>query len=404
MAEEPKRLPSGLWSTRVRLPNGRRPRITHELKSVVIQRADDLRADVRRGDWIDPELARLPVEYWWEKGQKTWMCEDATWKRHRGWWKNHVGPYWMGTPLGGILKPDVTEWVKTMSEAGHGPTTIEHAITLLRLLCDLAVDSRAARFNATTGVTAPRRHATTDRIITADEEAALFDALDLLFPGRLDARPFVEVLFDTGGRYQDAAGIIKGNIDRLTGMVHLTGVMPRTGVRRSTMKTDGQEVTRGRHVLLTPPTLSLLSARLDSIGLDDLVFMVEARSRETGEVRMVPLDYHNWRHRIWLPALTVARVCRGKWSDCRVEPPQRLTKWSRKRPAYCQVAEHAIPEPHPTPHDTRHTFGTRLAKGGVPKHEIQALLGHSDSRSTERYIHADEDRFKHVLAMRGTRG
>jgi integrase len=39
-------------------------------------------------------------------------------------------------------------------------------------------------------------------------------------------------------------------------------------------------------------------------------------------------------------------------------------------------------------HDLRHTFGTRLAEANVPVHQIADLMGHSDYRMTQRYVHA----------------
>jgi integrase/recombinase XerD len=42
------------------------------------------------------------------------------------------------------------------------------------------------------------------------------------------------------------------------------------------------------------------------------------------------------------------------------------------------------------PHVMRHSAATLLAADGVPLHEIQALLGHADLRTTQRYIHHAE--------------
>jgi integrase len=38
-------------------------------------------------------------------------------------------------------------------------------------------------------------------------------------------------------------------------------------------------------------------------------------------------------------------------------------------------------------HDLRHTFGTRMARAGEPVTTIQAWLGHSDLKTTQRYMH-----------------
>ena len=46
---------------------------------------------------------------------------------------------------------------------------------------------------------------------------------------------------------------------------------------------------------------------------------------------------------------------------------------------------------HMHPHVLRHSAATLLAEVGVPVHEIQALLGHADLRTTQRYIHHAKD-------------
>lgn len=40
---------------------------------------------------------------------------------------------------------------------------------------------------------------------------------------------------------------------------------------------------------------------------------------------------------------------------------------------------------HVSPHQFRHTVGTRLINGGVPQHVVQKLLGHASPQMTERY-------------------
>jgi integrase len=42
-------------------------------------------------------------------------------------------------------------------------------------------------------------------------------------------------------------------------------------------------------------------------------------------------------------------------------------------------------------HDLRHTYGTRLASVGTPLRAIQEWMGHSDSRTTQRYADYSPD-------------
>jgi integrase len=42
--------------------------------------------------------------------------------------------------------------------------------------------------------------------------------------------------------------------------------------------------------------------------------------------------------------------------------------------------------PRFTAHQLRHTFGTEAASAGIPATELQALMGHEDVSSTQRYV------------------
>jgi integrase len=90
------------------------------------------------------------------------------------------------------------------------------------------------------------------------------------------------------------------------------------------------------------------------------------------------LSYSNWHHRVWAVALA-GRPAIGK---VRGHAPREA------------VPGAALDDPQPTCHDLRHTFGTRLADAGVPVHDLMALLGHGDVRSTQRYMHSTEARFE----------
>jgi len=56
-------------------------------------------------------------------------------------------------------------------------------------------------------------------------------------------------------------------------------------------------------------------------------------------------------------------------------------------------------------HDLRHTFGTTMARRGVPVGTIQAWMGHADLATTQLYMHyapADEDAALIDAAFGGT--
>jgi integrase len=42
---------------------------------------------------------------------------------------------------------------------------------------------------------------------------------------------------------------------------------------------------------------------------------------------------------------------------------------------------------HLRPHDLRHSYATRLVEDGLPLTDVQALLGHKNLATTQRYVH-----------------
>jgi site-specific recombinase XerD len=43
-------------------------------------------------------------------------------------------------------------------------------------------------------------------------------------------------------------------------------------------------------------------------------------------------------------------------------------------------------------HSLRHSFGSRLGAAGTDGETLRSLMGHADLRTTQRYLHAEEER------------
>lgn len=369
-----RRLASGKHQFTVRLPNGDRRSFSHKLKSVAKAWAEELERDTRRGDAVDPRAGQTTVAELWQRYGHGRRLEAASRDRDASHWRVHVEPHWGRWPAAAITRPDVTAWVTRMEQDEIGAWTIIAALGVLRALLDAAVDAQVLRANAAAGVRQPRPPDHLDRVLTPDEDAPLLATLDRVTDGRPAGRLMGELLLYCGLRWEEAAALDGAHVDRRLALLHIAPVVERSGRIRPYPKSSA-----GRRQVPVP---------------DHLWPAVAKRAEEVGGGLLVPaprggvLGYASWRSRVWQVALS------GR--------PGRPAV--RGHAARVEIPGAGLADPQPTPHDLRHTFGTRLAEAGVPPHEIMALMGHNSLRSVQRYLHAGPDRFDRARAAMRVHG
>lgn len=370
-----RQLPSGLWAATVRTPAGRITE-THDLRGAVKAWADQLETDIQRGDFLDPRLARNSVGQAWQQFASARRLEKASRARDQSHWKKWVEPTWGEIPVGDVVKPNVQKWVNKLEEDGVGGWTIIAALNVLKAALELAVDAGWVRANAARRVRPPVAPSHVDRVIEADEERAILKRLDELFPGRRDARLFVEMLFETGGRWEEVAAVRREAVNLRAGLVSFGPVMERGGTVRAYPKGARSRYDAAfRDAPLGPDLMLRLRPVVMATEPGGLVF-----TAPMGGAMLYP----TWLRRVWNAALWVP-VLDDSGVVVRREP--------------------LVAEPLPTPHDARHSFGTRLADAGVKLHDRMALMGHKDLRSGQRYTHSGESRFDAAReALRLARG
>ncbi len=141
---------------------------------------------------------------------------------------------------------------------------------------------------------------------------------------------------------------------------------------------------------------------LDLADVDLLLGTLTVRRGKGGADRTIPLD----------PTLRDALT---DWSLARGEAPgalfpgrdsPRLNRKAIGRILNRLCIQAAIPRF--TAHQLRHTFGTEAASAGIPATEIQALMGHEDLSTTQRYVRVTgrdlERAMARVKAWRDARG
>jgi integrase len=338
-----RKLKSGKWQATVRHPSGQRWSKSDPLKRVVQEWAANKEADIRRGEFVDPSAGKVTLAGWWEKWTSTRGVEIATSDKNLSWWRNHIEPAFGSWPLSSIQSWDVQEWVADMRARNVGATTVASSLRLLRQLLSQAVHHKLIGANPAALVTAPTPPPHVDRFLSRAEAARLleqFTGADLVV---------VQVMLFCGLRFSEAAGLRAFRVDLLRKRLQVAKVQPRRGGEKDP-KTDA-----GTRLVPLTDDLTVSLSRLITAPDESLVFT----SPEGGLLR-----YANWLRRTWQPALKRAK----------------------------------LPDPQPTPHDLRHTYGSWLGESGVPPAQIAALMGHSGLRSVERYIHATEARFDQARA------
>lgn len=377
-----RQLESKKWAATVRLRNGGdQDRITDTfaLKEQAENWARETEAADRRGEWIDPKLGQVTIGELWNRYGHARRLEKASRARDLSHWRTHVEPRWGRTRAGSILKPDITAWVVQLERGGVGAATIEAAIGVLRSILEISVEARLIRVNPCTGVKAPRRDAHLDRILDDHEDEILLSNMDSLWPGAGHGRLFAEMMLYCGLRWEEAAALRRERVDMRQRLLHIGPVMERDGTIREYPKSPAGV----RPVPVDEDLWPRLRDHVLTVAPGGLVFT----AAEGG-----PLSYTNWRDRVFNKAL----IRRVPMSAAEIEGyvAQRRAAGRRSgwRPDYYREVA-LLDDPQPTPHDLRHTYGTRLGESGIPPHEIMSLMGHANLRSVQRYLHAREGRF-----------
>jgi integrase len=97
-----------------------------------------------------------------------------------------------------------------------------------------------------------------------------------------------------------------------------------------------------------------------------------------------------FRSRVWYPAAEAARLRGKRPPDADDESaPGKCGKEACDDPAH-RIRQFA-------PRIMRHTAASWLVQDGVPLYDVQALLGHEDYATTQRYAHLAPDAHDNVI-------
>jgi integrase len=359
-----RRLPSGLWQATIRGRDGKRHTETDKLKSVVKQWATQQEAAIARGEFRDPRLGDIKVAAWHARVVRARGIEDITKAKNASLWRTHCEPEWGGWQMGAITRLDAQEWVNRLRatrRARHkgrvadpadeevpviSPATIADTVHIMSQLYTAAM-----REHPPIVLTNPFDHLELPRIeprpvefLEHDEAAALYEATGAI---AAQWRTLTELGTEVGLRPGEINGLRGHRVDWLRSQIHVVDVMTRQGLRQWPKSKKSHRVVPVRAHILEG-----MSALMAGRQRDALVFTAP----EGG-----PVTDGHFRNRVWYPAVAAARIRRF--------PPRIM----------------------------RHTAASWLAQDGVPLYDIQALLGHEDYATTQRYAHLAPDAHGKVI-------
>jgi len=238
-----------------------------------------------------------------------------------------------------IDSPGVLEFLRRQSHDGLASSSQAHLISVLRSFYRFLVEEEALATSPMTGIDFPKKWLKLPRYLTEGEVEALLAAPQAGDPAGLRDRAMLELLYATGMRISELAGLTADRLYLAERFVRVFGkgskerIVP-FGERAAQYLTE--YLAQGRGTLL-------------------------GRKRSDA---------------VFLSRLGSAFTRQGLWKI--------ITAYGRQ----VGVGDRL------TPHVLRHSFATHLLERGADLRSIQLMLGHSSITTTEIYTHLARDQVR----------
>jgi integrase len=357
-----RRLPSGKWQATVRGPDGRKHTRTDPLKKVVRTWATEQSARFAQGELRDPRAGDVRVGDWHARYAAASGVEKITAAKNASLWSVHCEPKWGTWRMSAVTRMEAQGWVADLRStrrarhqgrpAGGDDVPTLSAATIADIVHIMSALYRAAMrehppvvlTNPFADLELPRIEPRPVEFYEPDEAAELYAAAAEISE---KWRTMIELGMQVGLRPGEMYGLHGHRVDWLRGKLEVVDVMTRRGLRQWPKSKKSH-----RAVPVPPQTLESMSGLMIGRARDALVFTAPHGGPVTDE---------HFRNRVWYPAITAAGVRRF--------PPRIM----------------------------RHTAASWLVQDGVPLYDVQALLGHEDYATTQRYAHLAPDAHGKVI-------
>lgn len=209
---------NGHWRARYRDRAGRSRSKTFARKAEARAFLEDVGADLRRGIWVDPQLARIPFGEWADRWWPTTVKLRPT-TRH-GYWgilQRHVRPYFEGRRLSDIDYMDVEEFIAHQINRGLSAKFTKDCVSVLSLIMKSAVQANLRKDNpaADHHIPIPKRKLHEGDVLTMEQ------VHELVAHVRDPYKPAVWLLMLAGLRPAELCGLRVCDIDFARCVLHV---------------------------------------------------------------------------------------------------------------------------------------------------------------------------------------
>jgi site-specific recombinase XerD len=351
-------LPSGKYRGRYRDAAGKRQSVgTFTRKAQALREAAKKELSQQSPGAVSPTGGKLTwgrwVEEWWPKR----AVEANTAKQDYSRLNNHLLPRWRNVRLDRIERDDVQAWVAELASGALSPSSVQKVYSLMSASMKAAVLARKLHSSPCVSIDLPTIPPADEHYLTRKEYAAVRAAMPTQ-----RWRALCDLLVGTGMRWGEAVALHRHRVFRLHSRIDVMEAYdgasqqikayPKGKKKRGVPITDELRDTLGEWMDSNPGECRTPHAKGSTCRAGGLVFS------EDGEV----LDYWHFFHYVWRPAVEIAGVEGTKI------------------------------------HDLRHTYASWLIQDGTSLDQIQLLLGHASSQTTQRYTHLVDTQWDKIRA------
>jgi integrase len=348
-----RRLPSGRHQARYPGPDGvdRAAPQTFATKTDADVWLTMKEAEIRRGDWIDPDAGAVLVADF----GATWIEErpglrPKTVRLYGHLLRAHIAPHFEAVTIAGVTLARVRRWRKTLLDSGVSAVTTAKAYRLLRAILNTAVDDGLIRGNPCRVKGADKETSPERPVLTVAQVFALADAIGPRYGALVLLATFASL------RWAELAALGPEDIDVdacTVRVVRQIEYLPGGG------HSFGPPKSRAGRRVVSFPDLIAPELRKHLGGLDSSAAVVFTSPAGA------PLRHSNFYRRAWMPALKAVGLS----------------------------GVHL--------HDLRHTGNQFSANAGANIRELMERMGHDSTRAALIYLHSSAERQRAIADQIG---